>query len=330
MGLQPVRLAVVEGLVLLTTLGTGIGTAVDPLESTITNFEAATATGGVFLSNTGALSIGGVTGALSGVDVTGASGAISAGLGAYIVMFPRSRGRPGGGVMDFIFIDDMRVEAHVGIFEREKAAPQTLEISLTFGVPDAAAQNDDIEQTIRYDAVIDHLGRRGLVDILPVSSLHFVFRRDLIDLWQAHGLTGFSATPVHVIGWSKRTKKPFPTEVPEYALVRPSAFVRLEEPPPLGPPCPVCSRVAYAFPKLTEPLPHGVQIDESSWDGSSIFGVLRLGFLFCTREVAELTLRAGYSKHFGFTRVEELYTAEPYDRRGCSGSASFFASSSAG
>jgi dihydroneopterin aldolase len=38
-----------------------------------------------------------------------------------------------------------------------KAAPQTLEISLTFGVPDAAAQNDDIEQTIRYDAVIDRI-----------------------------------------------------------------------------------------------------------------------------------------------------------------------------
>ena len=59
--------------------------------------------------------------------------------------------------MDFIFIDDMRVEAHVGIFEREKAAPQTLEISLTFGVPDAAAQNDDIDQTIRYDTVIERI-----------------------------------------------------------------------------------------------------------------------------------------------------------------------------
>ena len=56
--------------------------------------------------------------------------------------------------MDFIFIDDMRVEAHVGVFEREKAAPQTLEISLTFGVPDEAAQDDDIDKTIRYDAVI--------------------------------------------------------------------------------------------------------------------------------------------------------------------------------
>lgn len=59
--------------------------------------------------------------------------------------------------MDFIFIEDMRVEAHVGIFEREKAAPQTLELSLTFGVPDAAAKNDDIADTIRYDVVIERI-----------------------------------------------------------------------------------------------------------------------------------------------------------------------------
>ena len=59
--------------------------------------------------------------------------------------------------MDFIFIDEMRVEAHVGIFEREKVAPQTLEISLTFGVPDEAAQDDDINKTIRYDVVIERI-----------------------------------------------------------------------------------------------------------------------------------------------------------------------------
>ncbi|HUW39110.1 MAG TPA: dihydroneopterin aldolase [Rhodocyclaceae bacterium] len=61
--------------------------------------------------------------------------------------------------MDFIFIDDMRVEAHVGIFPRERAATQTLEISLTFGVPDAAAANDDIADTIRYDEVIERIRR---------------------------------------------------------------------------------------------------------------------------------------------------------------------------
>ena len=59
--------------------------------------------------------------------------------------------------MDFIFIDDLRVDAHVGIYPREQVTAQTLEISLTFGVPDEAAQNDDIDRTIRYDAVIDRI-----------------------------------------------------------------------------------------------------------------------------------------------------------------------------
>ena len=56
--------------------------------------------------------------------------------------------------MDFIFIEDMRVEAHVGIYAREKAAPQTLDLTLTFGVPDEAAQDDDITKTIDYAVVI--------------------------------------------------------------------------------------------------------------------------------------------------------------------------------
>ncbi len=56
--------------------------------------------------------------------------------------------------MDFIFIDDMRVDAWVGIYDREKAAPQRLQIDLTFGVPDAAAQKDDIADTIDYAQVI--------------------------------------------------------------------------------------------------------------------------------------------------------------------------------
>lgn len=59
--------------------------------------------------------------------------------------------------MDFIFIDDLRVEAHVGIFPREQATAQTLEISMRFGVPDAAARNDDIDDTIRYDVVIERI-----------------------------------------------------------------------------------------------------------------------------------------------------------------------------
>ncbi|MBT0962043.1 dihydroneopterin aldolase [Denitromonas iodatirespirans] len=56
--------------------------------------------------------------------------------------------------MDFIFIEELRVEAQVGIYPRERAAAQTVELNLTFGVPDAAAERDDIADTIDYAQVI--------------------------------------------------------------------------------------------------------------------------------------------------------------------------------
>ena len=59
--------------------------------------------------------------------------------------------------MDFIFIEELRVRAWIGIYAREKAAPQTVELNLTFGVPDAAAAGDDIADTIDYAVVIDRI-----------------------------------------------------------------------------------------------------------------------------------------------------------------------------
>lgn len=56
--------------------------------------------------------------------------------------------------MDFIFIEELRVQAWVGIYPREKVAPQMLELNLTFGVPDAAAEHDDIGDTIDYAEVV--------------------------------------------------------------------------------------------------------------------------------------------------------------------------------
>ena len=56
--------------------------------------------------------------------------------------------------MDRIFIDELRVEAWVGIYPRERGARQTIELNLEFGVPDAAAQHDDIADTIDYAEVI--------------------------------------------------------------------------------------------------------------------------------------------------------------------------------
>ena len=59
--------------------------------------------------------------------------------------------------MDFIFIEELRVKAWVGIYPREKAAPQTVELNLTFGVPDAAAERDDILDTINYAEVVERI-----------------------------------------------------------------------------------------------------------------------------------------------------------------------------
>lgn len=56
--------------------------------------------------------------------------------------------------MDFIFIEELRVQAWIGIYPREKAIPQTVELNLTFGVPDSAAEHDDIADTIDYAEVI--------------------------------------------------------------------------------------------------------------------------------------------------------------------------------
>ena len=66
----------VSALNLAMTATTGIG-AGTTLETVVTNIEAQTATGGVFVANTGALAVGNVSGTLSGVDVTGAGGDIS-------------------------------------------------------------------------------------------------------------------------------------------------------------------------------------------------------------------------------------------------------------
>ena len=59
--------------------------------------------------------------------------------------------------MDFIFIEDLRVDANVGIYSRERVAPQSIEINLTFGVPDEAAKDDDITKTIDYAVVISRI-----------------------------------------------------------------------------------------------------------------------------------------------------------------------------
>lgn len=83
--------------------------------------------------------------------------------------------------MDFIFIEELRVKAWVGIYAREKTGPQTVELNLTFGVPDAAAEHDDIADTIDYAVVTQRiraeLGQRhfNLIESLGEFVVRMLF-----------------------------------------------------------------------------------------------------------------------------------------------------------
>ncbi|MDR2031801.1 MAG: dihydroneopterin aldolase [Azoarcus sp.] len=59
--------------------------------------------------------------------------------------------------MNFIFIEGLRLDAWVGIYSRERVAPQTVEFDLSFGVPESAAAHDDIADTIDYAEVIAYM-----------------------------------------------------------------------------------------------------------------------------------------------------------------------------
>lgn len=60
--------------------------------------------------------------------------------------------------MDIIFIEELRAETWIGIYPREKAMPQTVEISLQIGVSTASAgASDDIRDTVDYAVVVERL-----------------------------------------------------------------------------------------------------------------------------------------------------------------------------
>lgn len=59
--------------------------------------------------------------------------------------------------MDAIFVEELRLDAWVGIYPRERVAPQTVEIHLEIGLPDDATHSDDIQHTIDYAAVVARL-----------------------------------------------------------------------------------------------------------------------------------------------------------------------------
>jgi len=89
--------------------------------------------------------------------------------------------------MDIIFIEELRAETWIGIYPREKAMPQTVEISLHIGVSATSGASDDIRDTVDYALVVERL--RG-----DLADSHFNLLEKLAEHIAAWLLENF-ATP---------------------------------------------------------------------------------------------------------------------------------------
>ncbi len=94
--------------------------------------------------------------------------------------------------MDIIFIDDLRVTTQIGIYPREKAMPQNVEMSLQIGTSTASAgASDDIRDTIDYAVVVDRLRSE-------LGARHFNLLEKLAEYVATLLLEDFGATWVRV------------------------------------------------------------------------------------------------------------------------------------
>ncbi|MGE5470398.1 MAG: dihydroneopterin aldolase [Bacteroidota bacterium] len=94
--------------------------------------------------------------------------------------------------MDIIFIEELRAETWIGIYPREKAMPQTVEISLQIGVPTVSAgASDDIRDTVDYAVVVERLRA-------DLSASHFNLLEALAEHVASYLLKNFASHWVRV------------------------------------------------------------------------------------------------------------------------------------
>ncbi|MBK7899387.1 MAG: dihydroneopterin aldolase [Azonexus sp.] len=94
--------------------------------------------------------------------------------------------------MDIIFIEELRLSTWVGIYPREKALPQTIELSLHIGVSTASAgASDDIRDTVDYAAVVERLRA-------DLAGAHFNLLEKLAEHVATFLLENFAAQWVRV------------------------------------------------------------------------------------------------------------------------------------
>ena len=94
--------------------------------------------------------------------------------------------------MDIIFIEELRAETWIGIYPREKAMSQMVDISLHIGVSTASAgASDDIRDTVDYAVVVERLR----ADLL---ASHFNLLEKLTEHIAGFVLKNFAAQWVRV------------------------------------------------------------------------------------------------------------------------------------
>lgn len=94
--------------------------------------------------------------------------------------------------MDIIFIDGLRVDTLIGIYPREQAMAQTIELDLQIGASTASAgASDDIRDTINYAEVVERLRRE-------LGSRHFNLLEKLAEHVAIVLLEDYSASWVRV------------------------------------------------------------------------------------------------------------------------------------
>ena len=94
--------------------------------------------------------------------------------------------------MDIIFIDDLRVSTLIGIYPREKAMPQSVEMSLQIGTSTVSAGvSDHIDDTINYAEVVECLRAK-------LETRHFNLLEKLAEYVAQLLLEDFGATWVRV------------------------------------------------------------------------------------------------------------------------------------
>lgn len=77
--------------------------------------------------------------------------------------------------MDKIFVRELRLEAGVGIYRRERATRQTVQFDLEIGLPsEQAALSDKVADTIDYAVVIERIAAE-------LASRHFGLVETLAD-----------------------------------------------------------------------------------------------------------------------------------------------------